>query len=167
MSSSPSAVRERVVLFKFFRAVAAELPLGGEGILFSSHTYVAGLALPPHTTEHAPGGGLSIAKKRACPLIDHAINSADGVALLEQYEREHGAKLTKKKQKFEDFMRSEYSVERLGKAPSHAVSLYTAPRVDAELALEGGTVTLSLKSFGYEAANKSKPKDWYAGFMVI
>ena len=112
-------------------------------------------------------GARAIARKRACPLRDHAINSSDGVALLEQYEREYGVKLTKKKQKFEDFMRSENSVERLGKPPSHAVSLYTAPRVDAALALEGRSVKLGLKSVDYEKVNHSKPKDWYAGFMII
>ena len=61
----------------------------------------------------------------------------------------------------------QYGVERLGKSPSHSVSLYREPRVDATLALEGGSVKLNLQSFGYEVANKSKPKDWYAGFVIV
>jgi hypothetical protein len=119
-------------------------------------------------TDGGKGRARNVSAKRACPLAAHAINSAvDGVALLEQYECDHGAKLTNKKRKFEDFMSSEYSVERLGKSPSYAVSLYKEPRVDAALAVRAGEIKLSLKSSGYELANKSKPKDWYAGFMII
>ena len=125
-------------------------------------------------TEGSHGGGRGkgrgyrdISKKRACPLAAHAINSKDGVALLEQYERDCGVKLTNKKMKFEEFMRSEHGVERLGKPPSHSVSLYREPRVDATLALEGGSVKLNLQSLGYEVANTSKPKDWYAGFVIV
>ena len=126
-------------------------------------------------TEGSHGGGCGkgrgyrdISKKRACPLAAHAINSKDGVALLEQYERDYGVKLTNKKMKFEEFMRSEHGVERLGKPPSHSVSLYSEPRVDTALAVdEGGSVKLNLQSLGYEVANKSKPKDWYAGFVIV
>jgi hypothetical protein len=118
--------------------------------------------------EGGKGRARNVSAKRACPLAAHAINSAvDGVALLEQYERDHGAKLTNKKRKFEDFMSSEYNVERLGKSPSYAVSLYSEPRVNAALAVQGGEIKLNLKSSGYEVTNKSRPKDWYAGFMII
>jgi hypothetical protein len=108
-----------------------------------------------------------VSRKRACPLAAHAINSKDGVTLLEQYERDCGVKLTNKKMKFDEFMRSEHGVERLGTAPYYSVSLYRKPRVAAALAIEGGSVKLNLQSLGYEVANKSKPKDWYAGFVIV
>jgi hypothetical protein len=69
--------------------------------------------------------------------------------------------------KFDEFMRSEHGVERLGTAPYYSVSLYRKPRVAAALAIEGGSVKLNLQSLGYEVANKSKPKDWYAGFVIV
>ena len=122
---------------------------------------------------NACGGGKgsgkrNIAKKRACPLAAHAINSAvDGVALLEQYERDYGARLTKKKQKFEEFMSSEYHVERLGKPPSFSVSLYSQPRVNAALAVQGGGVNLNLNYSGYEVVKEARNKDNYAGFMIV
>ena len=104
--------------------------------------------------------------KRACPLAAHAINATDGVELLEQYERDHGVRLTNKKQKFMDFMSGEYNVERLGKRPSFAVSLYRA-RVNAALAVQGGEIKLNLKSSGYEVAEEARSKDNYMGFMII
>ena len=88
-----------------------------------------------------------VSRKRACQLRSHAISSAiDGVALLEQYERDCGVKLTNKKQKFEGFMRNTYGVERLGKAPHHKVTLYAQPhRIVANTAVEtGGRVKLHL-----------------------
>ena len=118
-------------------------------------------------TDGGKGRGRNVSAKRACPLAAHAINSAvDGVALLEQYERDHGAKLTNKKRKFEEFMRSEYYVERLGKPPSFTVSLYRA-RVNAALAVQGGGVKLNLNSAGYELVTEARAKDNYMGFMIV
>ena len=118
-------------------------------------------------TDGGKGRARSVSAKRACPLAAHAINSAvDGVALLEQYERDHGAKLTNKKRKFEEFMSSEYYVERLGKPPSFAVSLYRA-RVNAALAVQGGGVKLNLNSAGYELVTEARAKDNYMGFMIV
>ena len=118
-------------------------------------------------TDGGKGRDRNVSAKRACPLAAHAINSAvDGVALLEQYERDHGAKLTNKKRKFEEFMSSEYYVERLGKPPSFAVSLYRA-RVNAALAVQGGGVKLNLNSAGYELVTEARAKDNYMGFMIV
>ena len=121
--------------------------------------------------EFATDGGMGrkrdISLKRACPLAAHAISSSvDGVALLEQYEREYAVKLTKKKQKVDDFMNTEFSVKPLGKAPSYKVTLYHPPRVGASLALEGGAIKLSLASFGYEPTSSQGTKDNYTGFMI-
>ena len=116
--------------------------------------------------EGGRGRSRIVSAKRACPLAAHAINDADGVALLEQYERDYGVKLTKKKQKFEEFMSSEYHVERLGKPPSFAVSLYRA-RVNAALAVQGGGVKLNLNSAGYELVTEARAKDNYMGFMIV
>ena len=71
-------------------------------------------------------------------------------------------KLTNKKQKFNDFIKNSYGVERLGQGPSYKVTLYNPPRIDATLALEDGAVKLSLASFGYEAVTTSK--DHFMGF---
>ena len=117
-------------------------------------------------TDGGKGRSRIVSAKRACPLAAHAINDADGVALLEQYERDYGVKLTKKKQKFEEFMGSEYHVERLGKPPSFAVSLYRA-RVNAALAVQGGGVKLNLNSSGYELVTEARAKDNYMGFMIV
>ena len=117
-------------------------------------------------TDGGKGRSRIVSAKRACPLAAHAINDADGVALLEQYERDYGVKLTKKKQKFEEFMDSEYHVERLGKPPSFAVSLYRA-RVNAALAVQGGGVKLNLNSSGYELVTEARAKDNYMGFMIV
>ena len=116
--------------------------------------------------EGGRGRARNVSAKRACPLAAHAINATDGVELLEQYERDHGVRLTNKKQKFMDFMSSEYNVERLGKRPSFAVSLYRA-RVNAALAVQGGEIKLNLKSSGYEVAEEARSKDNYMGFMII
>lgn len=116
--------------------------------------------------EGGRGRSRIVSAKRACPLAAHAINDADGVALLLQYERNYEVKLTKKKQKFEEFMRIEYRVERLGKPPSFAVSLYRA-RVNAALAVQGGGVKLNLNSSGYELVTEARAKDNYAGFMIV
>jgi hypothetical protein len=115
--------------------------------------------------EGGKGRNRDVSLKRACPLYAHAINSDDGVKLLEERDREYGGKLTNKKQKFEDFMRSEFGVERLGPKPNYAVSLYET-RVGAALAVEGGGVKLNFR-VGYAAVAEAKPKNNYAGFIVV
>lgn len=120
--------------------------------------------------EFASDGGTGkvrdVSRKRACPLAAHAISAArDGVPLVEQYERDYGVKVAHKKQKFKDFMRAVHGVEPLGPPPHHQVTLYTEPRVDASLALEGGEVKLNLTSFGYQKASESR--DNYGGFMIV
>jgi len=118
------------------------------------------------TTDAGRGRKRKISDIRACPLSAHAINAADGVELLEQYERDYGVKLANKKQKFIDFMRDVYCVGRLGKHPSFAVSLYTPPRVDVGLSLDGGNVKLALTGHGYEVDSNARPKDNFAGFYI-
>ena len=89
----------------------------------------------------------NISLKRACPLAAHAISATgDGVPLLEKYERDYGVKLTNKKQKFNDFIKNSYGVERLGQGPSYKVTLYNPPRIDATLALEDGAVKLKCQT---------------------
>ena len=113
------------------------------------------------------GRARDVSRKHACPLAAHAISaSRDGVTLVEQYERDHGIKLPNKKQKFQESMRNTFGVEPLGKPPSYKVTLYTPPRVDASLALEGGAVKLCLVSFGYEPTSKQGTKDNYMGFTI-
>jgi hypothetical protein len=87
--------------------------------------------------------------------------------LLKQYERDYGVKLVSKKQMFTKFMGSEYNVKPLGKAPHFKVSLYKPPRVNANLALEGGLVTLDLASFSYESTSEQGTKDNYMGFEIV
>jgi hypothetical protein len=124
-------------------------------------------------TEFANEGGngrsKDVTKKRACPLADHAISIAsDGVPLLEQYEREYRVRVggrTTKRQKFYDFMACAYGVEPLGPAPSHKVTLYSAPRVATSLeVLDERTVKLDLVAIGHRIVETSK--DNYAGFRV-
>ena len=116
--------------------------------------------------EGGRGRSRIVSAKRACPLAAHAINDVDGVALLNKYERDYGVKLKKKKQKFQEFMSSEYYVERLGQPPSFCVSLYRV-RVNAALAFHGGGVKLNLNSSGYEVVTEARAKDNYMGFMIV
>ena len=51
--------------------------------------------------------------------------------------------------------------------PSFKVTLYTPPRVDASLALEGGAVKLNLAPFGYTPTSEQGTKDNYMGFMIV
>ena len=119
-------------------------------------------------SEGGKGRSRNISLKRGCPLAAHAISTTgDGVPLLEQYERDYGVKLTNKKQKFCAFMQSEYKVEPLGQAPSYKVTLYTPPRIDASLALEGGDIKLRLTAFGYEATSNQGTKDNFMGFQAV
>ena len=110
--------------------------------------------------------GRDVSKKRACPLADHAISTSDCVPLLDEYERSYGVKVTNKKQKICEFMQTEYGVERIGKAPSYRVSLYSAPRVGASLSLTGGAVKLDLQAHGYEPVTKKGTTDNYMGFFI-
>ena len=118
-------------------------------------------------TDGGKGRSRDVSRKRACPLSSHAINAArDGVPLLEQYEHDFGTKLANKKQKFIDFMSDVYGVGRLGTSPNFAVSLYTPPRVDVGLSLEGGNVKLALTGHGYEVDSNARPKDNFVGFYI-
>eukprot|EP00966_Prymnesium_polylepis_P333699 7389131-Prymnesium_polylepis.1 len=118
-------------------------------------------------SEGGMGRARNISLKRACPLAAHAISaSGNGVPLLEQYERDYGVKLVSKKLKFKDFMDKEYNVKPLGKDPHYKVSLYKPPRVNANLALEGGLVKLDLASFSYESTSEQGTKDNYMGFEI-
>eukprot|EP00966_Prymnesium_polylepis_P300198 6937421-Prymnesium_polylepis.1 len=106
--------------------------------------------------------------KRACPMASHAISaSADGVQLVEDYEREYGIKVTNKKQKFQWFMQTTFGVQPLGKAPHYKVTLYNPPHVKAHLSIEDETVKLDLASFGYEATSEQGSKGSYMGFSVV
>eukprot|EP00966_Prymnesium_polylepis_P332452 7387955-Prymnesium_polylepis.1 len=106
--------------------------------------------------------------KRACPLAAHAISAAgDGVPLVEAYEREYGVKIPNKKQKFVDYMKLTFGVDRLGKPPSYKVTLYTPPCVTTDVSVEGDTVKLDLVANGFKKTSEQGTKDNFMGFQVI
>ena len=121
-------------------------------------------------SEGGRGRTRDISRKRACPIAAHAIALAgDGVPLIEEYERAYNEKVggrTTKRQKFQQFMRDQFGVEPLGDPKSYKVTLYTPPRIDASLALDGGSVKLSLTAFGYEPTSTQGTKDNYMGFQI-
>ena len=98
--------------------------------------------------------------KRACPLAAHAFSLAgDGVPLLDRFESDNNVTVgdggssgrTIKRQKLQDFMRSEHGVEPLGKPPHYKVTLYNAPQ-------PGG---------GYTPASEPGTKGNYMGFKIV
>jgi len=97
--------------------------------------------------------------KRACCLAAHAFSIADGVALLDRFESENNVTVgdggssgrTIKREKIQEFMRSEHGVEPLGKAPTYKVTLYNAPQ-------PGG---------GYTPASEHGSKGNYMGFEIV